>query len=182
MRDLKKHSAWGTVCFALAFFAGCGESRAPDDKVNSPQPAAEVRIVPAGEALAGAQIATVDPATLHGAEIKRALEGDAGCIFRYTSTGKPVVAMRGDAGAAPKGVVKLNGKLVLLEAGGAAAAQRGEGLRLGANRVRVAITPDSRSTSRGAEPQEANMIFEVGEELRVGYRGYLQCLGGLPGK
>ena len=167
------------ACLALVLsLAACGEDRAPDDEVNPPKGSGIVRIVPAAEALAGAYVPTLDPMTMHGAEIRKALEAEPACIFRYTSAGKPVVAMSmQSAGNAARGVVKLNGHLVVLTPLSPAPPDASkERFSLGADPVRVAILPGkSDQTLVGSGRQEANMMFEVGQELRVGYGGYLEC-------
>lgn len=165
---------------AAALLAGCGQSPAPDD---APAPAPEtVRVEPAAQALAGAHVRTLDPATLLDAEILKVVGARPHCIFRYTSAGKPVVVVGAGTGDTPEvGVVKLNGKLVPLEPDRAATGLKPGGFALAADRVRVRVQPDQPVNASDASQRiEAEMLFEVGQELKVGYGGYLECRPGAP--
>ena len=136
---------------------------------ESPEPA---RILPAEEAIGGARVATLDPAPIEEAEIRAALGDGPRCTFRYTRNGKPVLAARMLAAAAHEGIVKLNGNLVR-----AGATPADEGLLLEAGRIRLTLTPVASAASDGgsAVQTEADLVFEVGDELRAGYRGYYRC-------
>jgi hypothetical protein len=165
---------------ALGLLAGCDGSDAPDDVVQHPRAPEIARIVPAEVALANAEVAKLDPATMNDAEIRQAIGTAARCEFRYTSSGKPVLAVGDQPNGLPLGgVVKLNGHLVSLEAARAdRAAGAAESLLLTAGPIRMTVTPDRREGSEdrnGMRRREADMVLEVGESLRVGYRGYLGC-------
>jgi hypothetical protein len=116
---------------------------------------------------------------MHEAEIRKALEPGPWCNFRYTTSGKPVLAFNVQSdGQASSGVVKLNGHLVVLKPASSAGAAEGNGeLRLLADPVHMSVIPDARNQAieDNARRKEANAIFEVGESLKVGYRGYLDC-------
>lgn len=164
----------------LGLLAGCDGSIAPDDGAQHPRAAEIARIVPAEEALANAVVATLDPRTMNDAEIRKALGTGPRCEFRYTSSGLPVLAV----GAAPSdpplgGVVKLNGHLVPLAAVPVGSAPGPSGaLLLAAGPIRMAIMPEPGEGAEGRDGlrrREADMVFQVGESLRVGYRGYLGC-------
>ena len=168
------------VMVALALLAGCNANEAPDDALKAIKAPEVARIAPAGEALAGAHIPTVDPATMHEAEIRKALEPGPRCHFRYTTSGKPVLAFNLQSdGEASSGVVKLNGHLVVLKPASSAGVADGNGeFRLLADPVHMAVIPDaSNQATEGsnARRKQANAIFEVGESLKVGYRGFLEC-------
>jgi len=77
----------------LGLLAGCDGSGAPDDVVEHPRAAEIARIVAAEEALANAVVATLDPHTMSDAEIRKALGTGPRCEFRYTNSGKPVLAV-----------------------------------------------------------------------------------------
>lgn len=157
---------------ALGMLTGCGERAAPDDETNRLQAAETARITPANEAIAGAHIPTLDPATLVAAEIEKVLGRGPRCEFRYTSEGRPVLAATGNAeNAAPDAVVKLNGHLVPLSREPAEAGS----LVLTADNVRLVVTPDGGEPAADSGDREAEVIFEIGESLRVGYRGYYRC-------
>lgn len=173
--DQSKHRA---ARHALAFVlvlgaaAGCGEGGAPDDALAAIQAPEPAQILPAEEAIAGAQVATLDPAPMQEAEIRAALGDGPRCTFRYTSSGKPVLAARMLAAAAHEGIFKLNGNLIR-----AGATPADDGLLLEAGRIRLTLTPLAGAASdAGGEVQtEADLVFEVGDELRAGYRGYYRC-------
>ncbi|HZM35656.1 MAG TPA: DUF6692 family protein [Burkholderiales bacterium] len=166
--------AWRVLLLA-GLLGACTEGEAPDDDLQAIHPPEIARIVPANEALAGVQVRKLDPATINDAEIGKALPAGPRCDFHYTSSGRPVLAvhMQPDGNAAGA-IVKLNGHLVPLEATRADADQ----LEMRAEPVRIVIQPDPRELAKarpGIQRREANMIFEVGKELRAGYRGYLDC-------
>ena len=159
---------------ALGGLAACGEQEAPDDLTNPVDSPEIARIVPAGEAIAGAHIPTLDPATMVPAEIENVLGEVPRCEFRYTSEGRPVLAASAAAGGeAPAGVVKLNGHLVPLQRDPADA----QSIVLASDPIRLSVTPEGEAPAEGAMQREANAIFEVGSSLRVGYRGYYRCTG-----
>jgi hypothetical protein len=171
---------WGTLMLALAVLSACGENEAPDDELQPVKGPEVTRIVPAKQALNGAHVPTLDPATMYEAEIRKALERTPRCDFRYTTGGKPVLAFTlQQNGEASAGVVKLNGHLVVLRPALDAGSTEGNGeFLLAAEPVRMAVIPDANVQiieRRNAQRREANAIFEVGQSLRVGYRGYLDC-------
>lgn len=162
-----------TLSLVAVLSAACSENEAPDDEITPARAAQIARIVPVREALAGAHIPTLDPAVMNEAEIEKALGTGPRCQFRYTSAGKPVLALRaapdGEAGV---GVVKLNGSLIVLPA------EPVDGrIVLGAEAVRLTLSPDGGINAAAEEHrQEADLVFEVGSSLRAGYRGYYECV------
>ncbi|MDJ0391532.1 hypothetical protein QMO56_25855 [Roseomonas sp. E05] len=179
----------GRVCLSLAallgLLAGCDQNDAPDDAVQPPRAPEVARVVSADEAVANAVVATLDPATMNDAEIRQAVGAESHCAFRYTRSGRPVLAVRVQPDGPPLGgMLKLNGHLVSLEAppadGPAGAADR---FLLAAGPLRMTIMPDRAEGAGGpgaAAHREADMLFEIGESLRVGYRGYLDCASDPP--
>ena len=159
---------------ALGALAACGEGPAPDDVIDPVHAPEVARVMPAAEAINGAHIPTLDPATMVDAEIGKVLGPGPRCEFRYTSEGHPVLAASAAAGGeAPAGVVKLNGHLVPLQREAADA----QSIALRSGEVRLTVTPDGGEPLEDARRREANAIFEVGSKLRVGYRGYYRCTG-----
>lgn len=157
----------------------CGESDAPDDVVDATRASEIAEILPAEAALAGAHVPTLDPATMNDAEVRKAIKSGALCAFRYTRSGGPVLAasMQPD-GTAGDGIVKLNGNMVALTPAPRADAGQAGGLLLHADPIRITVTPDRTDLAQGgngAGHREANMVFEIGQRLKVGYRGYLDC-------
>lgn len=170
------------LALALGLLAGCGQSDAPDDELQPAGSPEVARIVPAEEALAGAEIPKLDPQPMVAAEVGGAIGDGPRCEFRYTGAGGPVLAVStpGD-GAAERGVLKLNGNLVLLEP--ASGAGDTGGVALAAEPLRATVSPDRSDEpeeANGARRQEADMIFEIGDKLRVGYRGFLDCMSEPP--
>lgn len=50
------------------------------------------------------------------------------------------------------------------------------GLALVADDIRVAVTPAGDERLSGAHQREADVVFKIGNSLRVGYRGYYRCV------
>ncbi|WP_230532409.1 DUF6692 family protein [Microvirga roseola] len=188
MRALSSQGGQARLALVAAFgllVAGCSESEAPDDDLSSIRAPEITRIMPASEALTGAHIPSLDPAPMVDAAIQKALGAGPRCEFRYTTAGRPVLAAGMQPDGTPSGgIVKLNGSLVPLGPVPVDIAAGPEGLLLlAADPVRVAVMPiidDEAEEREGLRRQEATMIFEVGQELRVGYRGYLDCGSGPP--
>lgn len=186
MRTLSSQGGQARLALVVALgmlVAGCGDNEAPDDDLSSIRAPEITRIVPASEALAGAHIPSLDPAPMVDAAIRKTVGTGPRCEFRYTTSGNPVLAaaMQPDS-TASGGIVKLNGSLVPLSPAPPAGAAGQEGrLLLAADPVRVAVMPAAEAEEgEGMRRQEATMVFEVGQRLRVGYRGYLDCGAGPP--
>ncbi len=156
------------VALALALLSGCSDADAPDDELDPARGSGIPRILPAADALKGAHIPTLDPARMNDAEIAKALGAGPKCLFRYTSSSRPILAI--DAGPAGEAAaaIKLNGDLVLLRAETADA-----GMVLAADPIHMTL-----EALEGPEDgqREATVIIEIGESLRAGYRGYYDCV------
>jgi hypothetical protein len=149
--------------------ARAGRDR-PDDALEEVKPPQVARITPAAEMLEGAHIRTLDPEHMDDAEIRLALGDGTHCLFRYSSAGKPVLAVaEGSEAGQVGGVVKLNGQLVLLTG-----SVTEEGALLDADRLWMSVRPDGGFESVTSR-QETDVVLQVGEELTAGYRGYLSC-------
>ncbi|WEX07874.1 DUF6692 family protein [Chelativorans sp. AA-79] len=151
--------------------SACGESDAPDDELHPVRSHEVPRVVPAGEAVSGLHIPTLDPETMNDAEVSAAIGPGSRCEFRYTSYGRPILAVKATPDGAAEGAVKLGGNLVVLRS----PSSSGE-LLFSADQVRMSLLPDGEA-SPGETPEEATSVFEVGDSLRVGYRGYYRCTG-----
>ena len=177
MRPDLLQSRKSAALLALAALAACGQSEAPDDATRTPPPEA-ASMLPVEEALAGAHVPTLDPATMVEAEIRAALGSRARCEFRYTTAGKPVLAVAAQETGPASGVVKLNGHMVALQAARLGAGAAEGGFRLEADPVLLTIPPEPSAEAEEQDSglrREATLLFELGERLRVGYRGYLDC-------
>ena len=162
------------IAAALSGLAGCEDSDLPDDELQPARAPEIARIIPAEEVLTGAHVPTLDPATMYDAEIRKALGAEVRCEFRYTTAGRPVFAVEVLlSGAVAEGVVKLNGNLVMLQPTVAADVPEG-GFLMTAGDIRVTVMPLGGPVT-GEEAHEADMVFEIGDNLRAGYRGYHTC-------
>jgi hypothetical protein len=78
-----------------------------------------------------------------------------------------------------RGLLGVNGHLVIFKlASSAGAAECNGEFQLAADPVRMAVIPDGQEQvieRRKVRRKQANAIFEAGESLKVGYRGYLDC-------
>jgi hypothetical protein len=160
--------------------AGCEESGLPDDKVNQAPSHVVPKILPASEALSGAHIPTLDPMTMAEAAVSKVIGDGPRCEFRYTTAGAATLAMSTAAdGSVHEGVVKVNGSLVaLMRVLSDQAARRPGSTTLAADPIRLTINTDQGNEWEplaGVSRREAAVIFEIGSELKVGYRGYLDC-------
>lgn len=190
MRTLSSRGGQARLAFVVGLgmlVAGCKENEAPDDDLTSIRAPEIARIVPAQEALAGANIPTLDPAPMNDAEIRKALGAGPLCEFRYTAAGRPVLAVSTQPDRAPRGgFIKLNGSMVPLSpAPVEGASEAASALLLVADPIRMTVAPDGAeqtSDDTGGQRREANAVLEVGQSFRVGYRGYLDCMSEAPRK
>ncbi|MGX9857627.1 DUF305 domain-containing protein (plasmid) [Limimaricola variabilis] len=128
------------------------------------------------EALSSVQLAGLEVAGLTPEEIETALGSNATCEFRRTNEGEPVLAIAGESGT-----IKLSGVLIPLVAGAPAAAETlDDGARFAAEGVDISVMPDPGAdwtdTDDSLRRAEAEMTFHLEQGLRVGYRGFLDCI------
>ena len=128
------------------------------------------------EALSSVKLAGVDVAGLKPEEIERALGGAATCEFRRASEGEPVLAMANEGG-----VIKISGVLIPLNSSSPVEIDTlDNGLRLSAEDIDISVTPDPTADWTDADGDlrrsEAEMTFNLQQGLRVGYRGFLDCV------
>lgn len=169
----------GVLLLAALALAGCG-GPAPGEGVKQPLmrgPAPE--LVSLGEAVQAPDITAIDPQTMHQAEIEKALGAGPYCAFAYTAESPPVLAFKAAEGV--RGVIKIHGRLVML---GAEQAQQpatpAQGVALSTEGGRVEVRVANGSAGSGGEPQVADMLFELEQGLRVGYRGWYRCAAQTP--
>ena len=155
------------AALAALLAAACDNRPPPDDRVGAPPPQT-ARLVSAEEVLAGANVPTLDPATMDAAEIARVLGPGPRCEFRYVSGGKPVLAVAAAPDAASAAVIKLNGDLVALTAS--------DPRTFGAGPVRLRLSDLPEAADAGRDgPSPATLTFRAGQDLQVGYGGYYVC-------
>ena len=161
---------------AVASLAACGNDAVPDDEINPVGGPEAARILSPEELLAGANVPQLDLSPMNEAEIRQIGLGPRVCHFRYTTSGKPVLALEPQsAEGEPAGVAKMKGDLLALD--GRVADQ---GYVLTAEPVAITLVPDGGVAGLdpvGSDRLEATVVLEIVEELRVGYRGYFQCTG-----
>ena len=160
----------------MKYLISAQEQAGPDrsaDTAEHPVP----RVVPASVAITSAEIATIDLAELEQAEVDKVLGGGPRCGFHYSRSAGPVAATEtGTAGSGSgRGVVKLHGRLVALEAG-TASPMSAAGFVLSAPGVSVTIEPQSEDAAADAGRwREANAVLHLDSGLEVGYGGFLRC-------
>ena len=166
------------LALSASSVAACGESGGTSDDAIYPPLGIEVsRVTSARDALVGLDLATLDPSTMDRAEIRLVLDGSSVCEFRYVSEGKPVLAFhatdaREGGDSALRGVVNLSGALVPLSGN-----RSSGGVVLTAGEIRATVTAVNPQDDlrQVASKSEANLLFEIGKRLKVGYQGYYSC-------
>lgn len=172
-RSGSRSLAWKLLTpLAALLLTACGDP-APGEGVKKPLMSGPTpEVVSAREAVGTPDIPTIDPQTLDAAEIDKVLGAGPRCIFAYTAESAPVVALELTGDKAGQGVMKVHGRLVKL------AAQRAEagGFALSTDGMSVSIQPAANAgDAMPTELAEADMVFELEQGLRVGYRGWYRC-------
>lgn len=166
MRSLK------LTLIALSACAGCG-SESPDDQMNPLRGQDIPRLVSAQEALGTSEIATIDPHTMNDAEISKVLGEGPFCAFRYVSDGNPVLAWKRQSNGSSVAVVKINGVLVGLRPESTKNANA-----FVADAIRLTLLPEDTQQNEASDvgrPRKAKLLFEIDQQLRIGYGGYSVC-------
>lgn len=149
--------ALGLVASACENNRARGNDR--EAQLAPPEPPAE--IVAAGEAIEGVENGLLLPQPMTEADLRTMPAEASRCLFSYTRVGEPVL------GYGSTGVLKLNGKLVLLP--GAV-----DG-RYSADGVNVTVRPMA-EPARGGEAIEAIFVLslpDAGHER--GFQGFSRC-------
>lgn len=173
----RRTRVWLSVA-AAGFLTACAENDAPDDDLSSTRAPEIARVASAGDALSGSQTSKLDPASMNDAEVRQGVGAGPVCMFKYTASGHPVLVASMEPDGSPHGgIVKLNGYLVRLNPARTDAAKQNGRLELAAEQIRLTVSDDGRSEQEPDREQRraADMVFEIGDSLRVGYRGYLIC-------
>ncbi|NIP83442.1 MAG: hypothetical protein GWM90_31130 [Gemmatimonadetes bacterium] len=160
-------SRFALLLALAALAAGCVENTAPGNDreaaAESPSPAAEV--ASAGEALSGVATALVLPEILTEPDL-RSLPGLGDrCVFRFTRVGYPAFVF-----GSTTGVIKLNGRLVPLPAGGDGLYAEGA--------VTVTVRPlsgeDGGAEDGGQVPAELVLRLQDAPN-ELGFHGFSEC-------
>jgi hypothetical protein len=118
------------------------------------------------DALSNTLISQLDLAPMPEAEADRVLEAATPCTFSRSPEADPILWVAPEGGAA---AMKLNGILVTLEEAGEAEAG---GVALQAPGTTVTVRPLGDEADWRADSE---LVFELDEGLRVGYRGFYDC-------
>jgi hypothetical protein len=155
------------VLTTLALASACTDNTAPgnDREAALDPPARAAEVMAAGAALQGVATGLVMPQIMTDADLGAVPATGRRCVYRMTRVGLPVLVY-GSAG----GVVKLNDKLVPLEAAG-------DG-RFAADGVTVTVRPleDDAGTTPDGELFEAELVLRLpGAPNELGFHGFAGC-------
>lgn len=158
--------------------AACGDP-APGEGVDKPHEQKTMpAVVSASEAINSPHIPSIDLQSMDEAEYEKVLPGALACSFSYSLSAPPVLAISMAEGPAA-GVVKIHGRLVETHAQHAVTLQTlPEGATFVADGLRLEVIPDRDESIRhrdGTMQREANLVFELEQGLKVGYRGWYAC-------
>lgn len=149
--------------------SACTDNTAPGNdreaELSPPEPPAEVASV--GGAVEGVAAGLLLPQPMTEPDLSNVPDGADRCLFRFTRVGLPIFAY----GAI--GVLKLNGRLVPLEAAGDGGAM-GDG-RYAAGGVAVTMRPVGDAAEDG-EPFVAELVLRLPDsDHERGYHGFSEC-------
>jgi hypothetical protein len=151
---------------AGASLAACNSNTAPgnDREAEREAPAQAAPRMNASEALSGIATAAIQPETMTEADVASVAGPAGGCVFSMTEVGFPSFLYgEGD----DPGIVKLNGKLIILPSGG-------DGLyRDGGLTVRM--RPVDAELGRGGRREAEMIIMLPSAEDELGFRGFSVC-------
>ncbi len=173
-------AAFAVLALAAFGVSACTENTAKGNDREAQTASRKAPAEPASpeQALRQAAIDAVEPETMIPAEIAKFIDADAACEFAYAAEAFPIIAVTPSTNAQPpRGVIKLNGKLVELHS---ASTEDREGLADGvtmtAGSIRAVIT-----TETDAEPIEAGQRREADLRLswagssETGFHGFYTC-------
>lgn len=159
--------------------AACGDPAPGEGVEKKPSTRVMPEVVSAAEAIQIAHVSTIDLHTMDEAEYEKVIPQGPHCTFLYSAEGGPVLAA-GMKGGTAAGVVKIHGKLVELEADNVTSydALSSSGARFSTDKLRVHLIPDPDedfAQDDGRMQREADAVLEIGQQLKVGYRGWYVC-------
>lgn len=168
MIALRMAMAMAALCLAVS----CGDETARTITPALPKPPTHAgELMSADEAIHSAEIARIDPVTLTEAELRSFLGAGPLCRFRYTRASPPVLGFQApiEATSEPVGLVKLNGRLVLVQV----ARIDSGAVRLAADGLTLAITTGDAAVPGQMQTSDLVLTLEAG--FRAGYRGAYAC-------
>lgn len=144
--------------------AGCNQNTAPgnDREAELEPPASPAAIEPASVALANVATAIIKPETMTQADVKAIGGTDGRCVFRLTEVGFPSFVYE----AGGEGFIKLNGKLIPLQAAGRD--------RFTSDNLLVATRAVDETGNAGMQAMEVIVVPPEAKD-EIGYRGYVKC-------
>jgi hypothetical protein len=135
------------------------------------RPAPPVEVMPAGEAVRRAELATTDLESLTAADLQRVLGSGPVCRFSYGPGQAPVAAAAAPGVDASGGVIKLHGRLVPMNV--RYETRAGDGFELSGGDVTVTAVAYEGTAGRDVRDGEARL--RIGQDLEVGYSGFYEC-------
>ena len=120
------------------------------------------------EALATADLPSLDPQFMTDDEIALGLSGGTTCRFTYTEGSRPVLALASDGAA----LMKISGDLVQLQADPASLAR---GPTAAAAGVSMAVNGPTGDLLAGDGERDAVLTMSLDRGMTVGYSGFYDC-------
>lgn len=151
---------------------------AMDPEIYKAEPA---QVASLDTALSRPEIAKLDPAPMHKSEYDNVLPRAPECRFSLTATSPPVLVARAPAGQdiAAEALTKISGILVPLKAESPDGFQGLlSGPTLQADGIHMVVAPvrgEEPETANGSQRWRADLLFELEQGLKVGYRGFYFC-------
>ena len=128
------------------------------------------RVMPLAEALASADVATLDPQFLTDEDLT-ALPQRAACTFAYTKESEPVLAVAADGAA----LIKLSADLVRLQAAEPVTVETGAMLSTDGLTLCISAPGSDTPLMAAAGQREADLFLRLDDGLTTGYRGAYSC-------
>lgn len=183
-RNMASHVIYAVSAISILLLTACGDPAPYEGIEKPPQAGTMPEVTSAAEAVKSAEIATVDLQTMETAEFEEIISAGPRCTFAYTSESQPVFAASMNSEGGAVGAVSIHGKLVRVMAREVKTFETlTRGATFTANGLQVEVIPDSdEDIERNEDPrrQPANVIFELEQGLKVGYRGWYLCRGEKP--
>lgn len=147
----------------LVVAAGCIDNPAPgnDREAELDPPARAAEVATAEAAISGVATGLLKPEIMTDADLESAPRIEDRCTFRFTRVGFPVLVY------GSSGVLKLNGKLVVLP-------RVGDG-RYGAGGVEVRVRPLDGGAERETSFAAEMVVGLPGAPDELGFHGYSGC-------